>query len=352
MFDAILLHCVHQLRSERTISGIYHLLTGKLSSQTMQDAKAYQVEAFFGIHKSLSRDELSRHMERLSGKGLIVLNGQYASLTEEGKQLISERSFRFDGLAYHQHVPVLEKRLMLLVQTMTSLSTNEKSFVPIIDDRKVQAWVRGVYAQNRKVVKDFVKELHMELESILSTCSTVEANLLSYRLTGSGIIGLTYEQLAEKWNIHKDDVHVLLQHVFHILIRIVKGSANQYPVLKLCIEGLDASKLITESAKRTYYYVERGWTFEEIMEKRRLKKSTIQDHIVEVALVVPDFSIESFVSKEDQALIKDMAEALETKRLKDIFQGLNQRFSYFQIRLTLAHHQHQDKGGSLRGSIS
>lgn len=351
MFDEILLQCIENINQERSVSGIYHLLTGKRSSQTMQDAKAYQLEAFFGIYKNLNREELTESIEHLAEEGWIQIDRQYAIISDKGLRR-NRQSFHFQGMVYHQLVPVLEKRLLLLIQTMTNLMKGDRSFVPIIDDRNIQNWVRRVYVSKRQELKGSVSSLYEELASILSKCSSSEAYLFTYRLTGNGVIGFTYNQLSSELNMNKKDIHLYLQHVFHFLIKTVNTNPEDYPFLKLCSEGLAPSRLITESAKQTYHYVERGWSIDGIVKKRRLKRSTIQDHIVEVALVNPGFSIEPFVSVESQSLIVTMAESLQTNRLKDIFQGLNQEFTYFQIRLTLAHHQHYSKEGNLHGSIN
>ncbi|MBA2173837.1 helix-turn-helix domain-containing protein [Halobacillus locisalis] len=351
VFEAILLTCVHHIQAERTISGIYHLLTGKRSSQTMQDAKGYALEGFFGIYKSLERHQLDHYFNQLEQKGMIETNDQqFVHLTEVGEKGYQEIDASaiayFQGLTYHQMTPVFEKRLLLLVQTMTNITNNRRSFIPIIDDAPTQSWVRGIYASYQGQTDSFVDSLHEELHTLLSGRTTREAYVFSSRLTGNGVIGLTYEQLSTESGLSKEDVHLYLQHVYHYLLQKVRQYPSSFPILSQCIEGLGDSTLITQSANRTYYYIKLGWTIDEIMKKRRLKKSTIQDHLVEAALVIPDFSIDSFISIEGQSLILSMTESLETKRLKQIHQGLNGEFSYFQIRLTLAHHQHFSKEGT------
>ncbi|MEK1830635.1 hypothetical protein AAAC51_20805 [Priestia megaterium] len=42
-----ILFCIKQLKGERTAYGIYHLLTGKKSAQTIQDGKILEFRFFF-----------------------------------------------------------------------------------------------------------------------------------------------------------------------------------------------------------------------------------------------------------------------------------------------------------------
>jgi uncharacterized protein YpbB len=54
--ENILLYCLKQLNGERTIYSIYHLLNGKKSSQTLQDAHLFSLKRYFGILESLTRE--------------------------------------------------------------------------------------------------------------------------------------------------------------------------------------------------------------------------------------------------------------------------------------------------------
>jgi uncharacterized protein YpbB len=46
--------------------------------------------------------------------------------------------------------------------------------------------------------------------------------------------------------------------------------------------------------------------------------------------------IDEYISAEDQLQIAEFAKSMRTNKIKQIREGLEQRFSYFQIRLALA----------------
>ena len=46
----MILYCLQKINGERTIYSIYHLLHGKKSSQTIQDATFISSSSFFSIH--------------------------------------------------------------------------------------------------------------------------------------------------------------------------------------------------------------------------------------------------------------------------------------------------------------
>jgi uncharacterized protein YpbB len=78
-----------------------------------------------------------------------------------------------------------------------------------------------------------------------------------------------------------------------------------------------------------------GFTAEEIASFRNLKISTIEDHLVEFALNVKDFSINSYVDEDIQLKILEISRQESTRQLKVIRNTLKTA-SYFQIRLVLA----------------
>ncbi|WP_198162613.1 helix-turn-helix domain-containing protein [Halobacillus mangrovi] len=350
MFNQIILDCVHRLKGERTISGIYNLLTGKRSAQTLQDARVYKLDSYFGIYKSLDREQLKHSFQRLEEKEWLVIKGDiYSSITSKGYQYLSnhKETLYFNGLMDHAKVAEFERRIFLLIQTFTNMLKGKRSFIPIVEDAKAQLWVKKVYQKNHNDLAGIVKSLYNEIYTLLKDRPALEAEIFTYRLTGGGVIGLTREQLKDKHNISLSDVDVYLNHVFYYLFFQANQSSKTNSVLSLCAKGLKESSLITASAKRTYAYIEKGWSIDEIVRKRRLKKSTIQDHIVEAALVVPFFPIDSFLSEHELHKIINVANELDTQRLKLIYENLEGQFTYFQLRLALAKDQISSEEGTL-----
>lgn len=72
-----------------------------------------------------------------------------------------------------------------------------------------------------------------------------------------------------------------------------------------------------------------------IIHTRRLKQSTIEDHLVELALHLPRFAIDEYVTPEKQQQIRKAIMAANTKQLREIRKYAPET-SYFEIRLVLA----------------
>nr|WP_239583345.1 helix-turn-helix domain-containing protein [Metabacillus iocasae] len=120
------------------------------------------------------------------------------------------------------------------------------------------------------------------------------------------------------------------------MVHLINHDASSFPVLSALLKDLNVNVPITASTLRTYKLLKRNYSIEEIASIRRLKVSTIEDHIAELALCVPTFLIDKYVSVEYQHKIKQAVQLLQTNKLKEIKAHVGEDISYFQIRVVLA----------------
>lgn len=100
------------------------------------------------------------------------------------------------------------------------------------------------------------------------------------------------------------------------------------------IDDLQFKRVLTSSTHKTLELVQKGFSIDQIAHIRSLK-ATIEDHIVELSIHEPSFSIEPYVSSEAQKAIHEVAGQLQTNKMKLIKESLEHSFTYFQIRLAL-----------------
>ncbi len=62
-----------------------------------------------------------------------------------------------------------------------------------------------------------------------------------------------------------------------------------YPALRELLSDLQAESALTQSARKTFELLEKGFPIERIAAVRNLKTATIEDHIVEISLHQPAF---------------------------------------------------------------
>lgn len=186
-------------------------------------------------------------------------------------------------------------------------------------------------------VKEWLTDVYHQLEGFLLTIDDQQARMFVDRLTGYQRFGLTIQQLSVKYNLSKHDVYLLLTLSYHQLLSFIE--VNQMnPLLEMIPNhNLQQKKMvITKSAAKTYQLILKGYTIEQIMERRRLKRSTIEDHIIELAYAIPTFKLSPFIKQDIFNELVDKISQIEDRQLSAIRRQLGDHYSYFQIRLALA----------------
>ncbi|GGB33729.1 hypothetical protein GCM10011409_08940 [Lentibacillus populi] len=342
LIEGLILKCCEQIKARRTTAAIFHILTGKKSIQTVQDTHLYDLALFYGIDKSLRKNtfhELIRHLEQ---KALISVDESSCfQLTSQGDRWLLEHESRlalnhFNGLSYHALAPVFSERLLLLVQILTNSSMQNYSFIPIVDKKTVQVWVKSFYKTLKWNETTYLHYLHDELHTLLSMLPDKEASIFVDRLTGYRSYGKSMQQLAYRYQIPSMDIKLVWTCIIHRMLSVIQSKPTDYQLLHAIIQDAEQRSFITESAKHTHHLLQRHYSVETIAAMRKLKRNTIYDHIVEIALVDSTFPVSSFVTDEQYNEIIEAIERTKTYSLKQLKDAVADEISYFQIRLVLA----------------
>lgn len=342
--STLILSSLHKINTERTIYSIYHLLKGKKSSQTIQDAHLFQLTNLFQTYPHLSRLFFEETVQDLESKKLIKkFEGERYKITNSGIIFIEKYIFNnsffpkfINGWKYHSIQDDFWKRLSLLVQVCSNLINHESNYIPIQNEMKVIDWLKNSLSKLHLSRENLVEELLKELMTCLSSEKDINPAVLVMRLSGYKNIGLTPLQVAEELKMDPSYLQVEFLNVIHFMIEKILSNSKEYPILQNLLIDYHKPVILTKSSTITYKYLSMGYSIDEIAAARNLKTNTIEDHIVEIALNDQKFPLEHFVALDTQNSIKNSMENLSSRQLKTIRQDLNNTVSYFQIRLVLA----------------
>ncbi|WP_221565252.1 helix-turn-helix domain-containing protein [Alkalihalobacillus sp. TS-13] len=354
---SIILLGIERLDGERTTTGLYHLFNGKKSSQTVQDGRLFQLSHLFGIIKGYSYRDFKINMNDLHNDGLIeVYDGNHALITNLGKMQLRNQLEQhpipewLDCWRYGDLSSVFWRRITLFVQTLSHIMKGDHHFYPIQNDPDTLQWVKRSFPKEKEIRSKIASLLFQELKLLLQPLGVRKAENVVLRLTRTGRIGLTTNQVADRLHIDPMECHVHFQASLHHMMKMIVEDRTAFPVLSTFIADMEQRFALTESTRKTYRLIKKGLSLEEIASVRNLKPSTIEDHIVELAIHIPEMDIDRYIQETDQKRIVEASGLLGTKRLKAIKQKLGEGFNYFQIRLTLAKESSANgkQGGGMR----
>ncbi len=339
---AIIATVLAAFQGERSTSAVLHLLNGKKSVQTIQDGAFFRVLRYFSLFPDLSRSALEDEIRFLRDRGDVVRQGERVVVTRQGLEAIDEfhkqwRSLSYvDGWKYNKYMETVWLRLCLYLQALSYIVIEKRDFYPITHRFDIQKWVKRNVPETSEKRKERLAQLYEELYRFFSSCDEKEAFIVVHQFSGYNKVGLTRKQLADYLRIDVETVYFLHLVTLHKLFFTLEKNASSYPLLASFLEDLKEEIVLTDSAKKTWLMLRQGYSLKEISERRQLKENTIEDHIVEIALQSPNFSIRPFIDAEREQLILDVYERLKTSRLRELKQHLPDDITYFMLRLVLA----------------
>ncbi|WP_017472221.1 helix-turn-helix domain-containing protein [Amphibacillus jilinensis] len=346
MFTFIILFCVERLKCQRSIASIYHILQGKRAAQTIQDANLYQLTGFFSIYSKLRRSQFDQVTNQLLQSGWIAFDrNNYVYVTEVGKQFLINHQGHFqieyfDGVRYAKIVDVFIKRFSLTVQTYSNVVMDRRTFMTIVDDDAEKQWVKRHYQMAQNDLESFLVDLHESTKAFLKSIDHSSAQLFVDRLTGYQQVGLSVQQLARKNNASEHDIKMMLTLTYHRFLQYIED--RRPPILLSFVNdqlSLVNQHFMTNSARKTYQLMCKGLTIDDVVTVRQLKRSTIEDHVVEMAYALPELNIETYISDTEFNKIAKAIQLNDNRKLSLIKAYLNDEFNYFQIRLVMARYQ-------------
>ncbi|MCU9595724.1 helix-turn-helix domain-containing protein [Caldibacillus thermolactis] len=341
----MILYCISQFKGERSINAVFYLIQGKKSSQTIQDAIWYSLSHVFSIYPDLKKEQFQEQMKKLVMLQYIILDKKTVQITELGEKNLRQSLEKYpipaelDGWTYKDIDQKFWQRLSLIVQIVSNLGNGDSKFMPVQRDFYTQKWVKQwLYTWNTKYNKQILsKKLYHELEQILSQFERKKKNpnLFVARLSGYQQPGLTISQIANIYDMDEYYYLVVFRSIIHYMITIISEQPQKYPLLYSLIKNEKREIVLTESTRKTLHLIKMDKSIKEIAKIRKLKESTIEDHIVEITLMDPTFHIERFVNPAIQERIRTAIKKLNTRKLKRIKEEVSNA-DYFSIRLVLS----------------
>ena len=334
LFEELVITIMKAVNLQRTVSSPYHLIKGKKSGQTIQDIGYYGLHPYFAVMPKLEKPLFDAVVKGLFDRRLLRENSETIDLTEAAMALAVPAS-KLNGWKYRGKESLFFDRLSLIVQTLSFTSQQINIFDPVHNAEDVQKWVKNYLKKINFRDKNVVAAFKTEMLESLDALSVDEGQkmMLVQRLTGLGMSGQTWQQIAQLHRLDSPDVQLAIIETLHAWMDLIEQ--QPYPLLKNLLEGIVQSSSLTESAQRTEKLFKNGFSLAEIAAARNLKSSTIEDHFVELAMNEAAFDYRPFMEPDLFDRIVEISRKDGTKRLRDIKEKVPEA-SYFQIRLALA----------------
>jgi uncharacterized protein YpbB len=312
------------------ISTLYHLLKGKRTSSVLLYGFLYNNLHFFQLYPNLSQRQFNTWIEELCFEHLLEQDMQgHAFITEKGQKKLRQQVTINPWLNNYHYGKTDENCWRLLqfsVQVVSHLSYADKNYSPLelspFYQQQLKQAIRGLSK------KEFIAACRYEWFTLFSLLSAEEADFLAQQFSGYQFIGRTSYQA---WPYQEDEAQAFLHRkaIFHHLLYLVT-KLEDIKLLKRIIAPL-LKQNENQSMNETKRYLNQQFSVAQIAQQRNIKKSTVQDHLIELALT-NDFPFQSFISAETCQLLGHLPapyQYWQYRQLKEEAPTLD----YFEFRL-------------------
>ena len=277
-------------------------------------SKGYNQIKTFGVGRDISNFEWQRYLLQMLHHGLIEIgydDHNNLKITEPGKDILfNNKKVEFvkqksAEVFKSKKEEILKKKTLPENELFEILRTLRKK---IASENNIPAYV----VFHDKTLKDMVALLPVSYEAMLGV---------------SGVSEYKYKKFGEPF-----------------LQKIIEYSKTQDGRSPIGIPGIDfkiPKKVIIKNATlfETLALVQDGLSVEEIVQERNLKSSTIESHIVNLYILGEKIDILNFISEKNLNIILKKIKVENNKYTpKELFETLDKKFSYFEIKLALAYY--------------
>jgi uncharacterized protein YpbB len=339
---SIIMDILQKVDGSRKCSGIYYILTGKKTSQSLSDSQWFEIEHYYASLKGLSLEDFKSIIDKLYTDELIKLKEDNVFVvTNKGAEFLEENkdSYLFIGKLNGLKYASIEQRcwqvITLFVQSLSNSLYNNFDFSPVIRDREAAEKVKILFPRSEQQRKHIAFHLYNELNTILQTCDPGGAGIFVKKLSGYNRVGNTFEQLAREWEFSRVETVLHFRSVLHQIFKSIREQPEKYHILNSLIGDFIVVPALTKSALQTYHLLKKEKDIKEIMKIRNLKMSTMEDHLVEIAREIPEFSINPYISEEDKKGVIQFYNKTKNFKLRPIKEAFP-HLTYLQIRLVLS----------------
>lgn len=278
----------HQPRRIRVIENI---LANRKTVANLFWAKEYGILEWLGARRQATRDQLDFEFRELQEAGLITINeDNEAHLTVKGVSfqenqppVYEPRFFEWFWLANTKQAFA---RFLLGFQVISEFSYHNRNYVPIAstyaEQHIVKAWFRRVFSPQ------LVSQAYSEMELFIGSLDGEDVKLAQAMvnlLIGHDQAGWTPDQLSEQLKLPIGDILVITHDLALAVCAFAR--ATNGPLAQLIKPILQDSPL-SSSTIRTMEMYRSGMEIDDIVSRRRLKISTIREHVMTTAILLPD----------------------------------------------------------------
>lgn len=300
-FDEAWQYLVFLNQTPQRLAVIATTLHGKMTSSAMYWGKVYRLLDYFGIKPEMTVDEMRAIIKRLSAQKLVQIlpdePNEQVCLTQAGqkfKQKLLAQSIiyqpQYAGQYHYLKHYRWQQFLRLLLQTFSYQQHHQNKYAPATINYSTQQLVKAWYFNQPNVLA--AQKLILATVEAWIKQNPTHAAIFVKTLTGVAYAGQTSAQLAKQNNCLKAALELQLVDAYFSLAKwLHQNQATAY-----LLQPFWKNQFISNSMAQTKIAFENHFTPTQIAQRRHLKQTTINEHLLILALVDDGFKANHLIN--------------------------------------------------------
>lgn len=278
----------HQPRRIRVLENV---LTNRRTVANLFWAQQYGLLSWLGARRTADQDQLDDELWALQEAGLVAVHHEHntVQLTAAGVGYQESHPVEYQPHFYDWYwlanTRQVQHRLLLAVQVVSEFAYHNRRYapltVPLMDQEAVRGWFRHYYSPD--LVQDVYAELHLLTATLADEDQRLAPAFINF-LIGHCQSGWTSDQLCSRLNLTLADGLVLQHDLMLAVSAFCRQTAG--PLAHL-IKPVLAAAPLSPSATHTLQLFNQGRDLSTIAHRRRLKVSTVREHLLTAAILTP-----------------------------------------------------------------
>lgn len=282
-------------RNKLRVSSLFQLISGKRTTSVLIYSFLNNLLFVHGSFPTLQQEEFLAIIAHLEQEKWILLTDNHASITTLGEKKLKKIDFSYQGIRYDRYGRTYLNSWRLLkfaVQVVSNLKNGTANYLPIETSPFYTFHMKRWLASTKLNREELSENIYREFVALFTTMPEELADFLANQFSGEQDLGLISYQLTDKQEtqatlFEAKAIHVMLQNL---------ETKNDFLLFKL-LEPLFAQNL-NHSMLITRKLILEGYSVEQVMSARQLKKGTVIDHLIEWLLFFDDFPYATMISKK------------------------------------------------------
>ena len=188
-----------------------------------------------------------------------------------------------------------------MIQVLSELSFENRRYYVVSQNLKAQFYIKKwLYQEKREVLIPQFKEYLLDF---LESQPKDKSDIFMNSFVGHGLPGYTIEQLSEFTGLATADIQIVIADLSLKFADYLNQKGGDFSKI---INLVSRSQGLPTSVEETYALLQKGFTVEKIKQIRRLKESTIQEHLIIASILSNNFDYHQVLTSEDHRILQSI----------------------------------------------